>query len=113
MLEKALRGGETLDDVHKALSIGKAQLWIAATATDLRGVLVTEIYRRGEMLVCNIWLCAGRGINDWFHFLPTIEEWAVSRGCKAMRIDRARPGWQRLLRAYRIKTIALEKELAT
>lgn len=111
MLKPALGEGETLDMVFDELMRGKAQLWIAATATELRGVLVTEIYRKGERLFCNIWLCGGRGINDWFHFLPTIEAWAKEKGCDAVKIERARIGWQRLMKAYKVKSLALEKEL--
>jgi hypothetical protein len=69
------------------------------------------LVRRGGKLYCNVWLSGGDGVNNWVHFLETIEAWAKERGCVAMTIDRARPGWKRLLKAYKIKTVTLVKDI--
>lgn len=111
LLRPALGEGETMEQVLTALFQKQAQLWIGATETELEVACVTEIVRKGGKLYCNIWLTGGRGINNWFYFLNTIERWAKEQGCDAMLIDKARTGWKRLLPAYKIKTISLVKEL--
>lgn len=111
LLEPALMDEDTIENVLTQLFLKKAQLWIAATDTQLEAACVTEIFRRGGKLYCNLWLTGGRGINNWFHFLQTIEQWAKEQGCDAMLIDRARVGWKRLLPNYKTKTITLVKEL--
>lgn len=111
LLKPALGEGETLEQVYSDLLARKAQLWIAATETEMTAACVTEIFTRGKRKYCNIWLTGGLGLNNWMHFLETIEEWAKENGCNAMLISHARTGWKRLLKEYRMKTITLTKDL--
>lgn len=111
LLEKALGEGETIEKVLAALFSKDAQLWIGATEDEIQVACVTELIRRGGCLYCNIWLTGGVGVNNWLYFLETIEAWAKEHGCDGMLIDRGRKGWQRLLPEYKIKTIALVKDL--
>lgn len=111
LLEPALINGDTLDKVLKRLILRQAQLWIAATEDELQAACVTEIYKRDNRAVCGIWLAGGKGVNNWLHFLPTIEEWAASQKCTAVVISETRPGWRRLLDGYRTERITLVKEL--
>lgn len=111
LLKPALMGEDTIENVLTQIFLKKAQLWIAATDTTLEAACVTEVIRRGSKLYCNVWLTGGRGVNNWVHFLSTIEAWAKEQGCDAMLIDRARTGWKRLLQDYKIKTLTLVKEL--
>jgi hypothetical protein len=111
MLEPALGEGETLDEVFASIAAHKAQLWIAANNNGIDMACVTELVQRGERFYCNIWLTGGTGVNNWIHFLDTVEEWAKEQGCDAMLIAMARPGWKRLLKSYKTQTISLTKEL--
>ena len=111
MLIPALGEGETPEQVLADLLARKAQLWIASGERGIYAACVTELVQRGERFYCNIWLTGGNGVNNWVHFLDTVEEWAKDQGCSAMLIDRARPGWKRLLKDYRTQTLTLTKEL--
>lgn len=111
LLEKALGEGETLEQVLTALFQKRAHLWIGADEKGIHVACVTEIVRRGGTLYCNIWLTGGKGINNWLYFLETIEAWAREQGCDEMLIDRARTGWPRILKDYKIKTISLAKDI--
>ncbi len=57
-------------------------------------------------------LCRERpgGMARWLHLLTPIENWARAEGCDAMRIM-GRRGWSRVLPAYRLTRVVLEKEL--
>ena len=74
---------------------------------------VTKIVTRGTRKVCNIWLVGGVGVNNWLHYIETIEEWAKEQGCDAVVMEQARQGWQRLpqLKKYKVISIALERKL--
>lgn len=111
LLEKALGEGETMEQVLAALMKSQAQLWIGADENELHVACVTEIVKRGGTLYCNVWLTGGKGLNNWVYFLDTIEAWAKEQGCDEMLIDRARPGWPRILNGYKTKTISLAKGL--
>ena len=111
LLKPALGEGKTLDEVLAKIFQKDAQLWIAATETELQAACVTEVKIRPSGKVCNVWLCGGKGVNNWVHFLDTIEEWAKEQGCETLTIDHARIGWQRLLKGFKPKTIALERKI--
>lgn len=111
LLKPALTSGETIQTVFGHLMLRTAQLWIAATPDRIEAAFVTEIYVRGGTKYCNIWLAGGRGLNNWIHHLGTIEAWAKEQGCDAMIVEAARRGWQRIMRDYKVKTVALTKEL--
>lgn len=111
LLSRALDEGQTLVDVSKALIAQDAQLWIAASPFNVEAACVTEIITKGTRKYCNIWLCAGSGINNWIGFLSVIEAWASENNCDAMMIEGGRTGWRRFLTDYKIKKITLAKEL--
>ena len=111
LLKPAMTSGETAQSLFSNIMDRKAQVWIAATPKQIEAACVTEIYTRDARKYCNIWLAGGRGVNNWLHNLSTVEAWAKEQGCDAMVIEAARRGWQRIIKGYKIKTIALTKEL--
>lgn len=111
LLKPALMNGETVQTVLGNIMLRTAQLWIAATHDRIEAACVTEIYTRGGRKYCNLWLAGGRGVNNWLPYLKTIEAWAKEQGCDAMMIEAARRGWQRIIKDYKVKTVALTKEL--
>lgn len=111
LLKPALGNGATLEHVLQALYNQTAQLWIAATEDEMQMACVTKIVTRGTRKVCNIWLVGGVGVNNWLHYIETIEAWAKEQGCDAVVMEQARIGWQRLLRNYKPLSMALERKL--
>jgi hypothetical protein len=111
LLIPAMQDGTTIEQVLAAIFAKDAQLWIGSDNNEIQVACVTELIRRGGCLYCNVWLTGGRGVNNWIYFLETIEAWAKEQGCDAMLIDRGRKGWGRLLPDYKIKTVALMKEI--
>jgi hypothetical protein len=111
LLIPAMQDGTTIEQVLTAIFAKDAQLWIGSDSNEIQVACVTELIRRGGCLYCNVWLTGGRGVNNWIYFLKTIEAWAKEQGCDAMLIDRGRKGWGRLLPDYKIKTVALMKEI--
>ena len=111
MLRPALGEDGSLNDVLQELYSKTAQLWIAATEDELQMACVTKIVTRGTRKVCNIWLVGGKGVNNWLHYIETIEAWAKEQGCDAVVMEQARIGWQRLLKGYKPLSMALERKL--
>ena len=111
MLEKAIAPDETMEDMLAKLFRSEAQLWIVMKDDGVVAAMVTELVNVDHRLVCNIWALAGTGVNNWLAYLPFFEAWAMTKECKAITISRARPGWTRILKDYRVKTVSLEKEL--
>lgn len=111
LLAPAMGEGTTLSHVLSALYNQTAQLWIAASETEMHMACVTKIVTRGTRKVCNIWLVGGSGVNNWLHYIETIEAWAKEQGCDAVVMEQARLGWQRLLKNYKPLSMALERKL--
>jgi hypothetical protein len=57
-------------------------------------------------------LCRERpvGMRRWLDLIGPIEDFARAEGCSLMRII-GRAGWARVLPAYRLKNVVLEKEI--
>ena len=85
-------GEYDLVDVWTALLRGDAQLWLA-TGEDkaIIGVAVTEVVDYPRRKLCNLWIIAGTGLEQWKEGLQHIESWAVSRGCSGL-LATCRPG---------------------
>lgn len=112
MLKPALAQGETTGEVLTAIYRQEAQLWCVFENNEAIAAIVTEIVTEDDgRKVCNIWAAGGTGINMWFDFLATIEDWAAENGCAAIGIEHARPGWKRLMKGYKVTHVSLEKEL--
>lgn len=103
---------DTPEDVYAALKIKGAQLWLAWLNDGIEAICITRVEEYTNGKTCGIWICAGSGRNDWKHHMATIEAWAKSNGCIAMK-HTARLGWQRVLKpmGYEATHIVLEKDL--
>jgi hypothetical protein len=112
MLARSLAPNECTAQVLACLMKKHAQLWTVMQGDAIMAAVITEIcFLQNGKKVCNIWAATGTGINHWLGHMATIEAWAKENGCCAVVVDRARPGWQRLLKQYRITHITLEKEI--
>ena len=111
-LSLGLRGDPrvSLTGLLEDIEIGMAQLWAVQRGDDTRALVVTRIIEY-ELCDClEIQICGGVGMWDWMHLLGELEQHARNMECKMMEL-RGRPGWQRMLPGYRVRGIALEKEL--
>ena len=136
LIEAAMRRGDlsSFASVATAVMAGRAQLWVAVArhqgveerpssrAMDGRtrpdadrdheivAAAVTELQQTERRKFCIIVACGGDQMTRWLDLLAPIEDWARSEGCDAMRIM-GRRGWSRVLPAYRLTRVVLEKEL--
>lgn len=102
------------DDYRQDLESGKKQLWLAVETSSLSheilGLAITSIDDYRQMRCGSIWVCTGKQLNKWLHFIYEIENWARQQGCKRM-INYARPGFERLINGYTKTHVILEKDL--
>jgi hypothetical protein len=110
-IQLGLAEGATLQHVFFNLVTRKNQLWAAFRGNDMVAACVTELVTIGGRDVCNVISIGGTGLNDWLPYLSTIEAWAKANGRSAMRFPEVRPGWQRILKDYKVKKVTVEKEL--
>ena len=95
-----------------AIDMSAMQLWYI----EGYGALVTQItsYPTG-IRKCLIFMAGGERAKECLSLLKTIEDWAcdfykLQRG-KDKMIIWGRPGWQKLLKDYTVKTVSMEKIL--
>ena len=107
-IERACNNG-SLADIERDVCAGLDLLWIAMVNGKAKGALVTSILHDGNRKVCVVLAFGGPGLIRHVKHLRTVERWAKSDGCQAVRIY-GRRGWSRVLRDYApIETGGIEK----
>jgi hypothetical protein len=112
-LSLALRGDPrgSLDGLLEDIELEEAQLW---SVKDDHGetlmLIVTRILTYELCDTFEIQLAGGTRLRDCLQVVPDLERHARNLDCKLIEL-RGRPGWQRLMRGYRMRGVALEKEL--
>lgn len=81
-----------------------AQFW---RSDDGKYSAVTEVIDTPRGRVFHMVASAGEFRRE---LVEEAETWAITRGC-AKVLTEGRPGWQRVLRDYRLTNVTLEKEL--
>ena len=99
------RGDRTVERVYKDLCLANNQLWGAWKGGEVIGALVTSL----EDDYCLLLACGGKDMDSWIDCIQDVESWAVSKGCKKMRIY-GRRGWAKVLN-YNIVHTKMEKWL--
>lgn len=105
-------GHEFVGNIRRDLYTAQKQLWGLQKGSEVLGVVVTRINDTPKGLVCEVYAACGTsgGLKEAAELiLPCIEEWALSKGCKSLRVS-GRNGWKRLLN-YKQTGVVLEKEL--
>lgn len=110
-IQDGLAEGESLTRILERLTIKTCQLYVAYDDEKIIAACVTEIVTLGSRKVCNIISIGGSQREKWLPHLATLEAFAKSHGCTAMRFPEIRPGWQRVLKDYTLTKITLEKAL--
>ncbi len=108
----AMKKGQvgSFESVKNATLEGRALLWVAwdGVSPDIEAAAVTELQLTEWRKVCTVLACGGAHIERWIHLLETIEQYAKSEGCSAVRVI-GRNGWEKLLPTYHRKRVLLEK----
>jgi hypothetical protein len=110
----AMKKGQvgSFQPVCDAVLAGRALLWVAwdGESPNIEAAAVTKIEETEWRRVCTVVACGGHQMDRWVHLLDTIDDYARTEKCSAMRIY-GRNGWERVLPAYRRKRVILEKAL--
>lgn len=76
------------------------------------GAAITDVYDTGYGVVCNVNAIGGTGLDDWYHLIGIIDDYARANGCTSMRLM-GRKGWQRKLarRDFKMTGVIMERKL--
>jgi hypothetical protein len=96
-IERAKNGD--FAQIERDVCAGLDHLWIGLVDGKARGVVVTGLREAEGRRVCVVLAFGGPGLMRHVKHLRTVERWAKSEGCAAVRIY-GRRGWRRVLRAY-------------
>lgn len=103
-------GRYTLADLYADLIAAHCSLWIVLRRHAIAAAVVTQVVEYARSKSLRIQLCGGRGMRDWLHLLPEIEQAARDLDCKHVEI-RGRPGWERALPRYRRHFVQIQMEV--
>lgn len=110
----AMKKGQvgSFESIQNAILTGRVLVWVAwdGESPNIEATAVTELQSTEWRKVCCVLACAGAHMERWIHLLETIEEYAKSEGCSAVRVI-GRHGWQKMLPSYKVKRILMEKLL--
>lgn len=96
--------------IRRGLFEGRSLLWVAVLDGIFVAAASTEVVVVNGAKTCELTACGGDGREHWIELLEGIESYAKAEGCASMRIF-GRKGWQRVLPAYQVKHIVLERRL--
>jgi DNA integrity scanning protein DisA with diadenylate cyclase activity len=88
----------SLDYVKAALEAREMQCFVAYDDV-VQAVAVTNILQRPNRKICEILLLGGKGIDNCFHFVNNIKEWAAEIGCDVVELN-TRPGIEKWAKNY-------------
>lgn len=112
-IESGLVEGGNPDRLFERIMRRECALWVAKANENIIAACVTENVIKDNRKVCNVISIGGVGMDQWLGDLATIEAWALSNDCVAMRFEECRSGWAKILssRGYRTKLVVVEKVL--
>lgn len=99
----------TTDDVLRLIEGRKAQLFIFKNK-EILAAWVTTIEDSGSSKWLRVMWAGGMDLDEWLHYLTSIEQWAKSIGCSHSVVI-GRPGWEKKIKdmGYRKTSVTLEK----
>ena len=103
----------TTAEIGKQLDGGFAQMLVAVEDEKILGVLVVQMFKRGEKRILHILTTAGEYLAKWIApMLDEVESLAADQNIDAITLS-GRPGWTRTLRpfGYRTDHVQMIKEL--
>ncbi len=114
LIKSAMERGRLTDFalVEHGVRNGNGLLWLAwkQDARKIMAAAVTELTSANGERFCTIVACGGSDRAEWLPLIEGLEKYARVEGCVAMRIL-GRRGWARLLPAYQVSRVLLERKL--
>lgn len=112
-IHSGLMDGSGIEELLARVMRRECALWVAKDNEYIVAACVTENVILDGRKICNVISVGGVGMDDWLADLGMIEAYALSNDCVAMRYEKCRPGWARVLapKGYQTKFITLEKIL--
>lgn len=111
-----------LKDISRRSKEPVADLMASVVRGDIQPVLIwnddekkaaallgLRIVKRGDERIGEIVWTTGKGMKQWTHLLPMVEQYLKHCGCVAVR-PICRPGWSRMLLKHGYKTTHLTME---
>jgi len=95
------------ESIIKSLKEADMLLWVAE---GLVGCCITEITQYANKKVLIIVLAGGENMNHWGEYLKIVETYAKASGCDYVEIY-GRPGWEKVLPAYKKSGVILRKTI--
>lgn len=99
----------TIESIKDSLLKKEMQLWTSYNG-QLEAFILTQIVIYPKHKICEIFMCGGANLHRWLRFLPNLEDWAVSLGCKEIRFQ-GRAGWEKKLLGFKKTKIIMKREL--
>lgn len=101
----------TIDSIKDMLLNKHVQLWTSYNG-QIEAFVLTHIAIYPNQKICEIFMCGGSNLGNWLGFMSNIEDWAISLGCKLVRLQ-GRKGWMRKLShiGFKQTKIIMQKEL--
>src|SRR6185437_4376503 len=103
---RAMKRDDSFERTEREVAAGLQVLWLAHNATSIEAAAVTQLTEEAGRKVCTIVACGGDGRERWLSLIAGLEHYAKAEGCTATRII-GRRGWERVLRAYRVKSVTM------
>jgi hypothetical protein len=103
------QGEAVPEELLRAVLDGDAHLWIAFS-DHCEAAAVTKIMRAPHGLVCLLDAFGAESLERVRHLTPKVGEWAKKQGCVALRIY-GRLGWQRVMKDFTPRWVAMDKKL--
>ena len=104
LLEPALDGTYTIDDVKREIDANRAELWWLGSAA-----VVTQIMQYPAKRCLRVWL-AGGDLDTIKRAAPALDDIARELGCSRIEIE-GRKGWERALDGYDTQRLVLSKDV--
>jgi hypothetical protein len=115
IIQKAAMAGGVSNEELEQIQNGIMQLHVIVDdAPDTKAVIGTRTYRRGDIQIGEIAVCAGAEMASWIHLLPDLERTMRDLyGAQRIVVEKGRPGWRRALAQYGYHTtrVCFERKL--
>ena len=98
------------EDFYNALTNAEMQLWIAVEDRDIIASMVSQIIPYPRKRILRIISIAGKNMEQWMQFLPTVEDWALEHGCTSIECW-GRKGWLKVLKDWKCSYHIITKDL--
>lgn len=110
IFKAAQRGGGDIFTIENDILRGPDLLWLAWDGNRILAAAITSLGIINNEKICTIVACGGDEWTRFGHWIEALENVAKKEGCTRVRIN-GRPGWQRALEGYGLRSVVLEKEI--